>query len=273
MIDDNMTNILKNFAGAGQENPVIINAAVEKDAMKILLEGLDSQQKSVNRMPAQHKMAKNTKTKHPASKYLVGGEFDDEVDLEEGDLVTTWADVQKNKKKSKQSFEPATTECPSCQGNGFTHSGEECSRCDGVGELHEGAVEEQLSPKLAPKQAMNQKQSFADIFKSMDEEHENMETRFKRELHDEITNKELTKGDNGKSNLSESSRMLSIQELMAQIKNLAYFGGNIDEVDEEFRTNDGETFIAFANKVISAVEAVRSSTKNTVQQYRDKGFK
>lgn len=86
MYDNDMTNILKNFASAGSEGGItdaktgekkVNHAATEKNAMKSLLEGLDAQQKSVNQMPSTHKMGKNG-TKHPASKFLVGGEFDDE---------------------------------------------------------------------------------------------------------------------------------------------------------------------------------------------------
>jgi len=49
--------------------------------MKQILEGLDSAQQSVNQMSSTHKMGKSTATKHPASKYLVGGEHDEEHNL------------------------------------------------------------------------------------------------------------------------------------------------------------------------------------------------
>jgi len=84
MTDSSMTNILKNFnnAEAGKGEVIdattgktkISDAANQNNAMKILLEGLDAAARSVNQMPAAHKMAKNTATKHPASNFLVGGE-------------------------------------------------------------------------------------------------------------------------------------------------------------------------------------------------------
>lgn len=87
MIDNDMTNILKNFDGADSGAGTVTDAktgeqkvstaAAEKNAMKSLLEGLDAQQKSVNQMPGTHTMAKAT-AKHPAEKFLVGGEHDEE---------------------------------------------------------------------------------------------------------------------------------------------------------------------------------------------------
>ena len=345
MIDDNMTNILKNFASAGGDNPVIvdsqtgekkvINAAVEKDAMKILLEGLDSQQRGVNQMPAQHKMAKNTATKHPASNYLVGGEEGevptgdeklDEVDIEswqskkdnveEGDLTTTWAEVQakkKDAKKSKKSFEPATTECPTCNGSG-AYASRTCPDCHGAGEIYEGvdddlanamtnrmdsdrntnklhqkidhaqrqphqygidvdtsewddaawmnwAMNEAKFGERKPGSDVHKKQSFKDIFKSMDEEHENMETRFKRELHDEMQNKALKKGANGKYDLSENTDMLH-HELKAIIGNLTYFGDDIKHIQDEFNENNGDTFLVYAKKLVAAVKKIRATKGN-----------
>ena len=303
MIDDNMTNILKNFASAGSESPVlidsstgekkIINASVEKDAMKVLLERLDAQQSSVNQMPAQHKMAKNTKTKHPASNYLVGGEEGDvpageekldEVDIEAWEAKQNkveeveeafdpWGETQKymakhgerdmkalkakyGKSRSEKSFDPATTECPSCYGDGKLTHGQVCPQCDGAGEI----FEEKFGSRK-PQSDVYKKQSFKDIFNSMDEEHENMETRFKRELHDEMQNKALKKGANGKYDLSENTDMLH-HELKAIIGNLTYFGDDIKHIQDEFNENNGDTFLVYAKKLVEAVKKIRATKGN-----------
>lgn len=76
-MDNNMLNILKNLDAAKKGENVDGTpslAASEKNAMKSLLETLDAGQRSVNQMPADHKMAKATTAKHPAKGYLVGGE-------------------------------------------------------------------------------------------------------------------------------------------------------------------------------------------------------
>lgn len=94
-----MTNILKNFVNAGADAKTgekkVNNAAVEKNAMKSLLEGLDSAQRSVNQMPGTHTMAKNG-AKHPASKFLVGGEFEEETNLSQDQV-----DLSKHQKQAE----------------------------------------------------------------------------------------------------------------------------------------------------------------------------
>jgi len=95
-MNNSMNDILKSFTNA--ENGEVVDSATgktkqspataEKNAIKALLEGLDSAQRSVNQMPSTHKMAKNTASKHPAGKFLVGGE-DGEPDA--GDEVVAEA--------------------------------------------------------------------------------------------------------------------------------------------------------------------------------------
>ena len=128
-----MTNILRNFAGAEEGTGEITDAAgktkvstaaTEKNAMKSLLEGLDAQQKSVNQMPGTHDMAKNG-AKHPASKYLVGGEHDDDG----YDIVDAF----------KSDISAGET-CPHCDGSGKTDDGnwyneKPCKACDGTGKI------------------------------------------------------------------------------------------------------------------------------------------
>jgi hypothetical protein len=149
MIDNEMTNILKNLNSVGTSAAPVASAIAtsEKNSMKSLLEGLDAAQKGVNQMPAQHKMAKNTGTKHPASKYLVGGE---EGDPEAGQEVVAETDLEEEK--------------------------------------------------------LGAKQSFADVFKSMDESEEEKFNRLKSDLHSKLKEKvHPTKNDAGKYNLAEES--------------------------------------------------------------------
>ena len=80
-----MENILANFDSSESGTITTTNgeiiknsAAQEKDAMKILLEGLDAGARKVNPLPGTHKMAKATATKHPASKHFVGASAENE---------------------------------------------------------------------------------------------------------------------------------------------------------------------------------------------------
>lgn len=94
--------------GVSNQQPNTTGTSTEKDAMRRLLEGLDSAQQSVHQMPGTHKMSPDHKGKpHPASKFLVGGEHEDD----KGDI-----------------------ECPVCYGSG-TEYGETCVRCGGHGRL------------------------------------------------------------------------------------------------------------------------------------------
>lgn len=115
MNDNDMTNILKNFAAA--EDGKVVDAATgelkqstaasEKNAMKALLEGLDSAQRSVNQMPATHKMAKSTDTAHPASNFLVGGE---DGEPEAGDEVVSEAPNLRTVKVTYSNGDSVTTD-------------------------------------------------------------------------------------------------------------------------------------------------------------------
>ena len=271
-----MTSILKNFATAGQgeitdakTGKTKVNpATVEKNAMKSLLEGLDAQQKSVNQMPSTHKMGKNG-AKHPASKFLVGGEHDDDG-----------YDIANN-----------SDTCPHCDGTGETDDGnwynkKPCPACDGTGkildeatptagawepegitrqraevrkgednygkkkrkkrkiEYHDDELEEDtISKRTPPKTQMNKKQSFKDIFRSMDETEEDMSNRFKKELHDEREERILNKGTNGKFDLAE--RFHDGEELS--------WGDELLE-DLKLLLHDAESYEDLRDGVLSAIQ-------------------
>lgn len=215
-----MTNILRNFASAGTNDKItdaetgelkVNPAREEKNAMKAILEGLDAQQKSVNQMPAQHKMAKSTATAHPASKYLVGGEFDDETDL---DSTPEWFNEPQIKPgvsvhighhvKGGSGVEGRVVKVSDNNvyiknNDGKTYKGQLKNTT-----VNEEAVEEDtIAKQTPPRTQMNKKESFADVFRSMDETEEDMAARFQKELHNEKTTKALAKGNNGKFNLAE----------------------------------------------------------------------
>ena len=342
MYDNDMTNILKNFAGAGSKGGIIdaktgerkVNhAAAEKNAMKAILEGLDAQQTSVNQMPSTHKMGKNG-AKHPASKFLVGGEYDeydgwpdrgrtdpdsfltpDEDDDEEEDdfhdgmrvelkpnyadtpgevyTLSAWdgrkgwigdkdgrgwgvrahqimpaaeAEVDDDFSpwnEAEEGLDEATPTAGAWEPEGITkhkdevrnqednytshrrgriqpgvnvHIGHRTPGGSGVegevtrvkdgyvyiknasgqtykGQLknttvNEAAVEEDtIAQRTSPKTQMNKKQSFKDVFRSMDETEEDMSNRFKKELHDEREERTLKKGQNGKFDLAEDTEL------------------------------------------------------------------
>lgn len=180
MKDQDMLNILANLDGVesgttttadGQKKPNA--AAQEKDAMKTLLEGLDAQQRSVNQMPGTHKMGKNTKSKHPASKYLVGGEYEDEEELDD----------------------------PS---NPFNNWDENEARADDFMSAEDDIDEDKIADRK-PEEDIHKKQSLSDIFKSMDEAEAERRDRLAREFHDKLKSKakEPKKTDDGKYQLED----------------------------------------------------------------------
>jgi hypothetical protein len=69
-------------------------------------------------------------------------------------------------------------------------------------------LEDKVGQKT-PSEEVYKKQSFKDIFSSMEESEEEMAERFKRELHGETPKKELHKGDNGKFDLAEEAKSIS----------------------------------------------------------------
>jgi len=325
MIDNDMTNILRNFSGAEAGTGEIVDAggqrkvstaATEKNAMKSLLEGLDSAQKSVNQMPGTHTMAKSTDTAHPAEKFLVGGEFDeetnlsqDEVDLSkyqaqtneggygdfdddptdtsdlypmakaskyapgtpvhlghmtphgsgiEGEVVKVVGDVIYIKNAEGQQYKGQLKNATVNEswmdkpGSGMLDadiastiqdefpqddmldimaweaSAEEYGQPLTVEEYtkwrmydDEGNIKDTNEDTIAKRTTgsdVHKKQSFADIFRSMDETEEDMAGRFKKELHDEKTAKALSKGDNGKFNLAEEEDTGWGDELIEALK-------------------------------------------------------
>ena len=207
MYDNDMTNILKNFAGAGSEGGItdaktgkakINHAAQEKNAMKSILEGLDAQQKSVNQMPSTHRMGKNG-AKHPASKYLVGGEFDDDGWPARG--MTSKDDYALSPDVDDDDHDPFGEE-PRLDDDGY--------------EIEEDTIAQRTPPKTQ----MNKKQSFKDIFRSMEETEEDMTKRFTKELHDEREERILNKGSNGKFDLAEDTGWGN--DLIEELKGLLY---------------------------------------------------
>jgi len=297
MNDFKMTDILKGFDKAAtpdKDKPLTEvtptkNKITDNAAMKNILEGLDSAQKSVNQMPAQHKMAKNTATKHPASKFLVGGEYDDEPNADELDhrwdqenmtgvvtakikdvmqdkrdkrrqqamghqsmgsidlddqnkdlkeepdslVVPFDADARTNKlKRDKAKFEPATTTCPDCNGDGTAY-GDTCPTCKGHGEIHEDTV--------APK-----KQSLADIFRSMDEAEADKTSRLEKEFYSKLKEKgSLNKGENGKFDLAEepvkeggTDTTANFDGMVSDMKRLMAQGNTIHVTAKESHVSD-----------------------------------
>jgi len=360
MIDNDMTNILKNFAEVGNGTVTdaktgeakVNHAAQDKNAMKALLEGLDAQQKSVNQMPGTHNMAKNG-AKHPAEKFLVGGEFDDEFELsgkakDDEDLMNrspksytrdepaefnngmqvklhpdfaggterdevftlsnwdgqkgwvtdandmgwqitadqiipvetdyeldeadvsgqnaydnTYADEKafglppskNSQEKAQHRVKPGVNvhvghHVPGGSGiegevtkvkdgyvyiknaEGQTYKGQLKNTT-----LQEEAVEEDtISKRAPPRTQMNKKQSFADIFRSMDETEEDMGARFKKELHDERQEKALNKGTNGKFDLAEryhdGEELSWGDEMLEDLKLLLHDAGSLADLQD-----------------------------------------
>jgi len=109
---------------------------------------------------------------------------------------------------------------------------------------------------------VHKKQSLADIFHSMDETEEDKAAQFKKELHSDRKARELNRGDNGKFNLAED-RNSDMQELMAIAKRLDLFTSDISDVEEEFRVNNGDTYVALAKKIVEAVSNIRQTSETT----------
>jgi hypothetical protein len=203
-MDQDMLKILQGLDAAEKGKKVDgtpSTAASEKNAMKALLEGLDAQQSSVNQMPATHKMAKATDTKHPASKYLVGGE---EGEPEEGKEV-----VEDPTSEIRQG---ARVHIGHMTPGGSGVEGTVLKVEDGVvyiendeGRKFKGRLKNTtLAEDSVAEDSVGKKQSFADIFKSMDEANAEKEINLEKELYNGIQKeKTLAKGDNGKFNLAE----------------------------------------------------------------------
>ena len=252
MYDNDMNNILKNFAGAGsgtitdaKTGKAKVNHAVqEKNAMKAILEGLDAQQTSVNQMPSTHKMGKNG-AKHPASKFLVGGEFDEERDYPTADDELEEADEPFNNVHNDERVQPGTN----------VHIGHRTAGGSGVegkvtrvedgyvyiknaeGKTYKGQLknttvseadtnEDTIAQRTPPKTQMNKKQSFKDIFRSMEETEDDMSNRFKKELHDEREERILNKGKNGKFDLAEDEESTWGETLLDDLQQLLYDADN-----------------------------------------------
>lgn len=103
---------------------------------------------------------------------------------------------------------------------------------------------------------VHKKQSLADIFHSMDETEEDKAAQFKKELHSDRKARELDKGDNGKFNLAEDTSP-EVLELIAQVKRLNLFAKSEADIQEEFRVNNGETYIAIARKIVNVVKEMQ----------------
>lgn len=319
MKDQDMINILSNFNNADTGKMTTASGEVrqntakqEKDAMKALLEGLDAQQRSVNQMPGNHTMAKNTPTKHPAKDYLVGdihGEEDtnpiDEIapaalaalggakaldgvsdalagagdelakgisnmsgamsaannpdpvtlDVEEGDVVPFPTKVPYEKAHrimTDDEYEEMKDRLPPHDVD-FTQE-------PGAAYVRYKANEEKLGKKN-PSKDVYKKQSLADIFKSMEEAEAEKANALAKEFHSKIKEKtQLKKTDNGKYELDED-RADAIFDLKSVIKNIAYFGQDESSIEEEFKVNNGDTFVALAKKIVAAVKHVREQSK------------
>jgi len=204
MNNDNMLDILSGIDAIEKRSTATSakstkNAPVNgNDAMLNILEELDAAQKSVNQLSGTQKLGKLGKDgKHPASDYLVGGEYED----------------------------------------------------DGEDDL-----EEQLSPK----------QSFGDIFKSMEESDDEYSFDLAKELHTEKKKKSSpNKNDNGKFELSEEGmdRYAAIHELQSTIKQLAKDTSTINYINSEFHLNNGDTYIALAKQIVQFVQTIRNAKK------------
>lgn len=208
-MDNNMLDILKNLDAAEKGEKVDgtpSTAAAEKNAMKSLLEGLDSAQNSVKQMPGTHKMAKATDKKHPAGEYLVGGE---EGEPDAGDEVVSedpTSEIVPGAKVHVGHMVPG--------GSGF--EGTVVKVEDGIvyfeneegrkfkGRLKNTTLAEEKFGNKAPSKDVQNKQSFAEIFKSMDEAGAEKDSALERELFGKLQKeKELHIGDNGKADLAE----------------------------------------------------------------------
>jgi len=237
MIDNDMTNILRNFSGAEAGTGEIVDAggqrkvstaATEKNAMKSLLEGLDSAQKSVNQMPGTHTMAKSTDTAHPAEKFLVGGEFDEETNLSQDEVDLSKYQAQTNE-GGYDDFDDDPTDTsdlyPMAKASKYApgtpvHVGHMTPHGSGIegevvkvvgdvvyiknaeGQTYKGQLKnttvseaqdtyEDTIAKRKTGSDVHKKQSFKDVFRSMDETEDDMTLRFKKELHDEKTSRAL----------------------------------------------------------------------------------
>jgi len=79
-------------------------------------------------------------------------------------------------------------------------------------------------------------------------------------IPDAATNQQLHQSAFESKAVTESKPIdINMQELIAQIKRMGLFASHISDVEEEFKVNNGETFVALAKKVINAVNAVRKS--------------
>jgi len=96
----------------------------------------------------------------------------------------------------------------------------------------------------------------------MDETEEDKAAQFKKELHSDRKARELNKGDNGKFNLAED-RNGDMLELQAIAKRMDLFTTDISDIEEEFRVNNGDTYVALAKKIVDAVRNIRQTSKTT----------
>lgn len=109
------------------------------------------------------------------------------------------------------------------------------------------------------------KQTFKDIFKSMSETDDEKVLNLERELHASMkADKTLKRNDAGKFDLNEkeiNEGQLedNLDDLVAQVKNLSYFAENSQSVADEFKTNNGETFIILANRIIKLARKIQKS--------------
>jgi len=69
---------------------------------------------------------------------------------------------------------------------------------------------------------------------------------------------ELLQNLNEKSTVTESVSD-DLDSLKAQINNMNRFGESFASIKEEFRVNDGETFVKLAEKIIALTKKIRQA--------------
>ncbi len=270
MNDNKMNDILSNFTNAvngdgtdtATGNLTVNAAAASKNQMKSLLEGLDATQKSVNQMPGTHKMGKSTATKHPASKYLVGGEFDEEQDITEvqrgipgkagwGSAVQRAKEQMLKMRKSGKNDRYIADMLYNTMQNVSIKNMPGLFKAIGLNVIEDSPeVEDTYEDTIAKRKKgsdVHKKQSFSDIFRSMDETEDDLAGRFKKELHDEKTSRALAKGTNGKFSLAEGPGMTTatFESMVEDMKRLMGQGKTISLVAKESHLSDrykGEIF-------------------------------
>lgn len=123
-------------------------------------------------------------------------------------------------------------------------------------------VDEDIIAQRKPRSDVHKKEnSFVDVLKSLEETEEEKKKRLEKELYNNLQKeKKLKKANNGKYELTDTineSEVTGLTDLKAVIDNICFFGDSMDSIKEEFRVNNGDTFIALAKKIVKAVQDIR----------------